>query len=356
MSLLQSNSQFNLSFKLTNDADYSYSYSNQTVRADSLLDQVGADINENENYTWWSFLFVYLPPCILLQGLIGNVISLIVFFRLGKLGNKFKPDKLIKLAHSVLNTLNNKKNKKQKQLDMLPPTSLQIVKNQAAKKRIAPGGLTIYLYLCLLAVYDLGVLVFGLLNEWIYSLTLFDLKNQSTVVCKLFTFFAFLFSHCSSSTIVITTAIRILAVYAPYKASNLTTIRSVRVISCLQLAFFSLFNSHLFWSMSLTELKYEPPSLLANESSKALIQFKVENNNILTIIFASTTLNNRTSPGELNSNNKLSLSQCKITPSLFARSIWPIADKLAYCILPFLLITLFNILIVINIKKVQKSN
>lgn len=339
----QLNNKSNLSVSdVFYDTDYNHS--------DSLIDLVGSGLHENENDKWWNILFIYLPPCIFIQGLVGNIISLIVFFRLGKLGSKFKPDLLIKLIHSMLNKFN--KNKQKKDNSTMPSQSQQngAVKRPTDPKRIAPGGLTIYLYLCLLAVYDLGVLVFGLLNEWIYSLSLFDLKNQSIVVCKLFTFFAFLFSHCSSSTIVITTAIRILAVYAPYKASNLTTIKSVRLISCLQLAFFSMFNLHLFWTMSLIELKYEPPPASLNDSAKSMLKFKVENTNVLTVYFVSS-LNSSTNEEH---SNKLSLNQCKITPSLFARSIWPIADKLAYCILPFLLITLFNVLIVVNIKKVQK--
>jgi len=46
--------------------------------------------------------------------------------------------------------------------------------------------------------------------------------------------------------------------------------------------------------------------------------------------------------------------QCKIKQNSFALSIWPIVDKLVYSILPFLLIFMFNILILINISKVQK--
>ena len=59
-----------------------------------------ADLNKIS--FWWYILFVYLPPLILLQGVIGNVFSLMVFIKLGKLKNKIKPDLLIQLGKHLI--------------------------------------------------------------------------------------------------------------------------------------------------------------------------------------------------------------------------------------------------------------
>jgi hypothetical protein len=296
---------------------------------DSNLEQLDYD-NLNSNDILWNFLFIYLPPIILFQGIIGNVLSLIVFFRLGKLRNKFKPDFLLKTFKYLSNRCIKKSEK-----------TLKIVAVGGANSLAtpSPGGLTIYLYLSLLALFDLGVLIFGLLNEWIYSLTLFDLKNESDFVCKLFTFFAYLFSHLSSCTIVIATFIRLLAVYKPYKATNLTNLKMVKLISFLQLLILSVFNSHLFWNMNLIQLDYKN-----NNSTSNLFNDEQEYSIIISNL----------SDLIIQKNVIYSNKQCKIKQNSFALSIWPIIDKLVYSILPFLLIFMFNILILINISKVQK--
>ena len=361
----------------------------------------------NINVIWWNILFIYLPPLILVQGIIGNLISFYVFFKLGKLKNKFKPDQLIKLSKLIITSMKTSNvndnniitNKNQLSINKQNNDAINKTKkinNNNNNNRIqsTPGGLTIYLYLCLLAIFDLGVLLFGLLNEWIYSLTLFDLKNHSLFICKLFTFFAYLFSHLSSSTIVITTAIRLIAIYRPLYASNLTTIKFVKLISFIQFLSFTLINIHLFWNMNLIQLDYHTSTTTSPISSDVpqstsilpILNFTQESKsdgsyfiklflfqqqqNISTLEQKNNSFYNNNDndynyiegshnvdindDNEIITINNFQLKQCKIKTNIFTKSVWPIADKLIYCILPFLFITLFNILIIINISKVQK--
>ena len=92
--------------------------------------------------------------------------------------------------------------------------------------------------------------------------------------------------------------------------------------------------------------------LLTNSTrNDFLIMFLQMNQEHLLIVNNKTTINSNETLLSLTSNliNNYNLKQCKIKSNLFTKSIWPIADKLVYCILPFLLITLFNILIIVSI-------
>ena len=111
---------------------------------------------DHEKKLIWTILFIYTPPVVLLIGTFGNIISIIIFLNLGGLNRQ-------KLFHT---------------------------RNRTSKtSRIR----TVYLYLCLLALFDLGVLCFGLLTQWIYNFSDFNVKITSPWICKIFTFLSFYF-------------------------------------------------------------------------------------------------------------------------------------------------------------------
>ena len=46
--------------------------------------------------------------------------------------------------------------------------------------------------------------------------------------------------------------------------------------------------------------------------------------------------------------------QCRFVAGNFIKILWPIIDKFVYCLVPFCIITLINVLIILNISKTQK--
>jgi len=170
--------------------------------------------DSHEQKLLWRITTLWLPPIILLIGTVGNVLSFLVFLRLAK------PN----------------------------------------KRRVASDrkGLTVYLYLSLLAVLDLGVLYFGILNQWLAYLSLRPPKDSSIICCKLITFLSYFFSHSSSFVLVMTLGTRFLAIYSPGLASGLTAQKNVKRLSCSVMLIFALVNAHYLYHM---ELHSEPVSV-----------------------------------------------------------------------------------------------
>ncbi|CAF1009005.1 unnamed protein product [Brachionus calyciflorus] len=269
-----------------------------------------------------NILSAYLPPVIILIGTVTNLFSLIIFLKLTqfkfslKLTRSFKFLNIFYLNFNLstsnkLNTSNSNKlnfnNKKQRS-----------------------GLVAIYFYLSLLSLTDLGVIYFGLLNDWISELTVLTFKNSSKICCKLFTFLAFIFSHLSSSLIVITCLLRLIDIYSPIKAARLTNKNSFKKTVFSLIVFYSILNMHLFWNMNLVELESGIPENFLNELNSDLF---------------IPVLN------EIEHNKAY---DCQFVAGEYLKIAWPIIDKLIYCLIPFFIITIVNILIIINISKTQK--
>ena len=316
------------------------------ISISNLIENLVLD-HKPENGTLWKILFLYMPPVILFQGSIGNIFSFLIFFKLGHLKNKFKPDTLITFGKKISSKMNSilrqpNLNKSNSMINKKLKFNRTFKCRQSVSRT---GGLTIYLYLSLLALFDLGVLYFGLFNDWINYISSVNLKDYSSFVCKFFTFCGYLCSHCSSSLIFITSFIRFMAVYDPYLASNLTSIKSVKLVSSILLIFFTVFNLHLFSNMKLEEFRRDvhlieilKSSFNNSEYTEIIYQLKAQVEEGINLPY-------------LSSKNSF---KCKIVQNDFTKTLWPIADKLVYSVLPFILISIFNVLILINISKVQK--
>ena len=302
---------------------------------------------KQENSLLWKILSIYMPPIILIQGAIGNIISFLIFIKLGKIKCDFSP-KITFLYYSKLlinsmkcafKTSDAQSSAKSSKTNLNPNTSSNSNSNNKNKifkdtESISNDVFKIYIYLSILSIFDLCVLFFGLFNDWLIDLNLFNLKLFSSFTCKTITFLAYLSSHCSSTFIVITTSIRLLAIYCPYKSAQLTQIKSVKLITLTFLFIFCLFNLHLFWTIQLNEVNesglFKELLLSSNFSENESVPFYDEIKNLTIISF-----------------------ECKIVKNTFTENIWPVADKLVYSLIPFVLIFTFNILIIVNIKKSQ---
>lgn len=232
-------------------------------------------------------LVVYIPVVILVQGTITNILSAVVFLNLSK----------FKLTH------------------IFQPQASATPGFRASRKGIAAP---IYFYLFLLAVFDLGVLLFGLFNDCLYHLTSFELKHQSALICKLFTFLAYLFSHCSSVMTSMIVLLRFLFIHWAASAVRFFKVGCLKKIILIQIGVLAILNSHLFWNMKLGKQSY----------------------------FSAKKLHSN--DREFQSRDNL---ECQITETSFSKLVWPITDKLIYCIIPFVSIIFCNIFILKDLKK-----
>jgi hypothetical protein len=301
----------------------------------------------------FTILSIYIPPVIIALGSIGNIVSFLVLLKICKIDVMFSETSMFKSARLVIgNTLKQlttvtSKRKSETNLNNYAFDALLVENNEASpvkkssrdsviklKHTSSNGTTTIYLYLCALAVFDLGVLYFGLLNDWLHDLAHKSLKSYSGFFCKSITFLAFVTSHSSSFLIVMTSFIRFVAFYSPFKTATLINKNNFKTTLASIVGAFVALNAHFLWTMHLAEAEDQTSSLLEiykNDSSD----------------FIAEMLRNL-------SVNKL--YECRIKPSQFSQTIWPVIDKFVYSLLPFILILVFNMLIIINVTKTQKYN
>lgn len=250
--------------------------------------------------------FLYISPLVLLTGTATNIFTIIVFIQLGDLAKRYK----------------------------------------------GPGrsGFTIYIYLCILAVLDLSVLYFGLFIEWINQLTNFNIKNYSLIFCRLFTFSGFFFAHCSSIIMVVACSTRFIAVFFPLTANKFVSYQGIMRMLCSILLLVALFNMHYFWNMTITTQDLETLSVnQQNQIMESLNEF-----------FNSTDYLDDESLSIFQAQNvslsfEKSTSVCEFLQSS-THNWWNLADKLVYSIIPFILLLIFNVLILRNISKCKSQS
>lgn len=293
---------------------------NKSLEFEILLHELEKHTHNTPTKTniFLKILAIYCPPVIIILGSITNIFSLIIFAQLTKFKFQFnflKFIKSIKLAYFSVNFLHNSN-------FQLNEFNLAKVK----KSQIQRNGLkAVYFYLAILSIFDLGVLYFGLLNEWTIDLNLTNFKNSNKIACKLFTFLAFFCSHLSSSLIVVTCLLRLVAIYSPIEAAKLTNKKSFRKTCLLLLIIFSLVNLHLFWTMNLVPVEHYLISLNKNLIQSVLKEMQL-------------TMKN----------------ECQFVSGNVFKQLWPIIDKLFYCLIPFSVIVFVNFSIILNISKTQK--
>lgn len=296
---------------------------NRSINLEILLNEFKKQtktLTINSNF-YSKILAIYCPPVIIALGSITNILSLLIFIRLTqfKFGFNFikfvNSFKLFNVRYFSVKGFNSA-NVHQYDFNLS-----KVVKNQMQRN----GLIAIYFYLAILSIFDLGVVYFGLLNDWLIDMNLLNYKNSNRIACKMFTFLAFFCSHLSSSLIVVTCLLRLVAIYSPMEAAKLTNKNSFRKTFLLLLLFFSLINLHLFWTMNLEPIDHYLITL-----HKDLIQPILKDINI--------------GPNY----------QCQFTSEEVFKQIWPVIDKLFYSLIPFCVIFFVNITIILNISKTEK--
>ena len=167
-----------------------------------------------------------------------------------------------------------------------------------------------YSYLSALAVMDLFVLYIGLLQLWIGQFT-FEIKNQANWLCKLIVFLGYVCSDTSVWLIIAVTAERFFVVYFPLQAPRLCNVKNARIVIVGITLLFGSINCHLLWSVEL----------------------------------------------EIGHYNDTVVQQChaKGNFTLLVHVIWPWVDAAIYSFVPFVLILVFNILIIRQVFMAKKT-
>lgn len=160
------------------------------------------------------------------------------------------------------------------------------------------------LFLAALAVTDSVVLYLGLLRKWLEVLINVDFQSKSVWLCKGISVLAYANSQFSVWLIIAVTIERYIVVSQPLHASrfcNLT--RAKRVITLLGVIFF-LLNLHFLWTVTLVK----------------------------------------------KSKGGVMKSECDAVPqfTFLVTVVWPWIDAVLYALLPFLLIVIFNALIIVQ--------
>lgn len=158
-------------------------------------------------------------------------------------------------------------------------------------------------YMAVLAVADTIVLYFSCLRRWITYLQNYDTSNVSPAGCKTLTFITYWCFQFSSWILVVMTIDRFLAIHYPLKALSFRVLRHPKWIVLVIALVCSAFDLQYFF---ITDLNDEGDCLPLEEHR------------------------------------------------YFHEKIWPWLDATIYSFLPFVLLFVFNIIIIVDNKKAQK--
>ncbi|XP_046570850.1 thyrotropin-releasing hormone receptor-like [Haliotis rubra] len=167
-----------------------------------------------------------------------------------------------------------------------------------------------YTFLTSLAVADTMVLLVGLFPRWLGELIGFDVRFQANWLCKTMVMLGYFCSNISTWIVVAVTIERFLVVYYPLKVLGLYSVALARkIIGGLYALFLSL-NIHFLWTVGLVDEKESYP----NQVCGAV----VGNEYLITVI-------------------------------------WPWVDAVVYCLLPFFTIGIFNVLIILKVRRTARQ-
>ncbi len=181
-------------------------------------------------------------------------------------------------------------------------------------------------YMSFLALTDTGVLIIGAINKWF--------TETSLVGCKLFPVLFYSFADYSVLIIVLMNGERLYAVWRPVQAKNLLKTHFYRIFLALAGFFCFSINSHFIFSHSVV---------------------------IHELIIQETTAVSFTDLTSIRKNNKSYISQevsvCEyVRFKEFYEYYWIFIDATIYSFLPFVLLTIFNILIIYTLKQADNMN
>uniref|UniRef100_A0A2C9KTT3 G-protein coupled receptors family 1 profile domain-containing protein n=2 Tax=Biomphalaria glabrata TaxID=6526 RepID=A0A2C9KTT3_BIOGL len=168
---------------------------------------------------------------------------------------------------------------------------------------------SIYVYLSTLAIFDSFVLYFGLIRTWVNEIRGSDIRDESAWLCKGLPTLGYTCSDVSVWLIVAVTLERYIVVSHPLKAHHFCQdVRAKKIIAGIVVLFF-LINAHFLFS---TDLAQVPPKGVRH---KDVVEY-----------------------------------QCKPVQGFdgLIYIAWPWVDALLYGFGPFVLISIFNSIIILK--------
>lgn len=167
-----------------------------------------------------------------------------------------------------------------------------------------------YSYLAVLAIMDMLVLYIGLLRMWIGQFTV-DIQDTANWLCKAVNFLGYVSSDSSVWLIIAVTIERFIAVCFPLRAPRMCNTQRARIVIVLVIFYMCLVNGHIIWTV---ELQY---------------------------IY----------------HNGSYVSKCEASADhkLLVKEIWPWVDAAIYSFVPFVIITILNILIIRQVLDARKQ-
>ena len=177
-----------------------------------------------------------------------------------------------------------------------------------------------YAYLLVLSVADSLVLIMGLLRLWVANLFRYDVRIEAKWVCKLLSFAGYTVTDYSVWLIVAVTAERFVAVMWPLTAleankSNTGVRRAILIMIAMFLTLVSI-NAHLLWTTSIEQ-----------------------------------------KGGHSNFTNLTSYPTCTAAEGYgtLVNVVWPWIDAVMYSVLPLILLTVLNVLIILKYFNAKRS-
>ncbi|XP_021368428.1 growth hormone secretagogue receptor type 1-like [Mizuhopecten yessoensis] len=164
-----------------------------------------------------------------------------------------------------------------------------------------------FFYLAALAVADTVVLYLSALKTWIRLITGFELLHISNASCKTFIFTIQFSLHFSAWLIVAVTIERFLAVWFPLRANRMCSLSRAKFVTFMIALTFALVNVYLFWT---AELLTDPSRPEGSQDICAAYAYKN-----------------------------------------FVCNVFPWVNLLLYSFLPFVILLVFNSLIVVSLVR-----
>jgi len=211
-------------------------------------------------------------------------------------------------------------------------------------------------YMSFLGLVDSGVLLLGGVNLWLHSVNYNSLPMASVIGCKLVPFMFYSLADYSVMIIVIMTCERFYAVWRPLQANQSNKKRMFRFNLTVSALLCMLVNSHFVFTHNLVEQIDEQDQMVRNNYNNNNDHTVKSNSNKSSFIYIE---NNNDSFGIVN-YNKQQFNQNKICVYVawieFYENFWIYIDASIYSFIPFILITLFNVLIISLLNKADAKS
>ncbi|TGZ67643.1 hypothetical protein CRM22_004706 [Opisthorchis felineus] len=202
-----------------------------------------------------------------------------------------------------------------------------------------------YMYLAVLALVDEGVLCFGLLRRWTDRLAGHRLEERHWVLCKLLNYTGVTTSCLSAWIVVAVTVERALVIKLPLHSAQSDRVKRSRVVLlCMTLAVF-LIGSHFFVTIDLVDTT----SIIRDD-------YFAQNDTFL--VNGSVTLAKLTAKEMIASYHIQPAQICDFREPFSTNGVkraWVSIDAAIYSYIPFLLITVFNIIILTSLRTANKN-